>query len=303
MTQAPVRPAPPAGRPAPQGPPPRRRDSSSRRPRDLLVVVPTLAALLLITFPVLWMVFSSLRPSSALATAVPASELFEGLTLDSYRRLFSGEEFGRWIGNSLLVSLVSTALTVVLASVAAYGLSRFRFRLRGPVILLVLATQLLPFVVLITPIYLFFSEVGLLNSHVGLVVVYTAMTLPLAVVLSLGYFDTIPTVLDEAARIDGCGTLSTIFRVVLPVAAPGIVTVAVTAFIATWEEYLFASVLMTSDELKTVQVGLAGYFGEYTTDWSLVMAAASVAAVPTVLLFAVVQKRIVSGLAAGSVKA
>ena len=283
--------------------PPRVRHSDRRRVRDLLVIIPTLAVLLLITFPVLWMVLSSLRPSSTLATAVPFSRLLDGLTLDAYRRLFAGQDFGRCDREQRPVSLISTALTVVLASVAAYGLSRFRFRLRGPIILLVLATQLLPFVVLITPIYLFFSEMGLPNSYAGLVVVYTAMTLPLAVELSLGYFNTIPTVLDEAARIDGCGTLATIFRVVLPVAAPGMVTVGVTAFIATWEEFLFASVLMTSDELKTVQVGLAGYFGEYTTDWSLVMAAATIAALPTVLLFALVQKRIVSGLAAGSVKA
>lgn len=283
--------------------PQRLRSSNRRRPRDLLVIVPTFVVLLAIVFPVLWMIFTSLRPSQALATEVPFSRLFNGLSLDAYGRLFSGSTFARYIANSLGVSLVSTTCTVILASVAAYGLSRFRFRLRGALILLVVATQLLPFVVLITPIYIAFSEVGLLNSYVGLALVYTAMTLPLAVVLTLGYFDTIPGVLDEAARIDGCSTLGVIFRVIIPVAAPGIVTVAVTTFIATWEEYLFASVLMTSDQLKTVQVGLAGYFGEFTTDWSIVMAGATIAAIPTIILFAVVQKRIVAGLSAGSVKA
>ncbi|MET0423953.1 MAG: carbohydrate ABC transporter permease [Actinoplanes sp.] len=273
-----------------------------RRPRDLLVIVPTLVLMVVIVFPVLWMVFTSLRPASALATQVPVGDWLHGLGFGAYERLFQQSNFARYIGNSLLVSAVSTCCTVVLASFAAYGLSRFRFRLRGPVLLVVLATQLLPFVVLISPIYLAFSEIGLLNSYAGLTVVYVAMTLPLAIYLLLGYFDTIPRALDEAARIDGCSTAGVIFRVVLPVALPGIVTVVTTTFVATWEEYFFASVLMTGDDLKTVQVGLSSFFGEYSTDWGMIMAAATVATVPTVVLFSLVQKRLVAGLAAGSVK-
>ena len=273
-----------------------------RRPRDLLVIVPTLAILFVIVFPVLWMVFTSLRPASALAADLPVGQWFDGLGFDAYQRLFEDSGFARYIGNSLLVSAVSTVLTVVLASFAAYGLSRLRFRLRGPVLLIVLATQLLPFVVLISPIYLAFSEIGLLNSYHGLVVVYVAMTLPLAIYLLLGYFDTIPRVLDEAARIDGCSTAGVIFRVVLPVALPGIVTVVTTTFITTWEEYFFASVLMTGEDLKTVQVGLSSFFGEYSSDWGMIMAAATVATIPTVVLFSIVQKRLVAGLSAGSVK-
>ncbi|MBL7258819.1 carbohydrate ABC transporter permease [Paractinoplanes lichenicola] len=272
------------------------------RPRDLLVIVPTFAILFVIVFPVLWMVFTSLRPASALAANLPVGQWFDGLGFDAYGRLFNDSGFARYIGNSLLVSAVSTVFTVVLASFAAYGLSRFKFRLRGPVLLIVLATQLLPFVVLISPIYLAFSEIGLLNSYVGLVVVYVAMTLPLAIYLLLGYFDTIPRVLDEAARIDGCSTAGVIFRVVLPIALPGIVTVVTTTFITTWEEYFFASVLMTGEDLKTVQVGLSSFFGEYSSDWGMIMAAATVATIPTILLFSIVQKRLVAGLSAGSVK-
>lgn len=278
---------------------PRRRPLDRRRPADLLVVVPTLLVMLVIVFPVLWMVFTSVRPATALSASTPVSSWLDGLGLDSYRRLLEGGSFARYIGNSLLVSCIATPCTVVLASLAAFALSRYRFRLRRAVVLVVLATQLLPFVVLITPVYTFFSELGLLNSYAGLVVVYTAMTLPLAIYLMLGYFDAIPRALDEAARIDGCGSLGVIFRVVVPVALPGVVTVAVTAFIATWEEFLFASVLMTDDDLKTVQVGLAGYFGEYSTDWGVVMAGATLAAVPTVVLFAVAQRRLVSGMAGG----
>jgi ABC-type glycerol-3-phosphate transport system permease component len=289
---APTRPAAPA----------RRRSRDQRRPRDLLVVIPTLLLLLVIVFPVLWMVLTSLRPSSTLGVAVPFGQLFQGLSFDSYGRLFSGGAFGRYVLNSVGVAVVGTVITVVLASLAAFGLSRFRFRLRGPMLLLIIGTQLLPFVVLLTPVYTLFSQIGLLDNYVGLVLVYVAITLPLAIFLMLGYFDTIPTVLDEAARIDGCSTLGVIFRIVMPVALPGVVTVTVTTFIAMWEEYLFANVLLTSDALKTVQVGLAGYFGEYATDWGVVMAAATIAAIPTVVLFSLVQKRLVAGMAAGSVK-
>nr|WP_273378350.1 carbohydrate ABC transporter permease [Actinopolymorpha pittospori] len=248
------------------------------------------------------MVYSSLRPADAIATGTSWSNVFSGLGLDAYQRLFSESHYGRYLGNSIVVSVISTCCTVVLSAIAGFALSRYRFRMRTSVLMLVLATQLLPFVVLITPIYLAFSEVGLLNSYLGIVVVYTAMTLPMAIYLMMGYFNAIPRGLDEAARIDGCSTLGVIFRVIVPVALPGIVTVAVTAFIATWEEFLFATVLLTNDDLKTVQVGLAGFFGEYATDWSLVMAAATVAAIPTVVLFFLVQKRLVAGMAAGSVK-
>ena len=278
------------------------RSASGRRPADLLVLVPTLVIMLVIVFPVLWMVLSSVRPTSQLNSSLSWDSLFQGLSIDAYTRLFTGSSFGRYVLNSLLVSSVSTVITVVISGIAGYALSRFRFRGRSALLLLVLATQLLPFVVLITPIYIAFSQLRLLNSYPGLILVYVAMTLPLATYLMLGYFDAIPHVLDEAARIDGCSTVQVIFRVVMPVAVPGIVTVAVTAFIATWEEFLFATVLMTSDKLKTVQVGLAGFFGEYSTDWPVVMAAATVAAVPTVILFAVVQRRLVAGMAAGSIK-
>ncbi|MFB9834894.1 carbohydrate ABC transporter permease [Actinoallomurus acaciae] len=291
----------PVGRDAPKRTAPR-RDPNRRRARDLLVIVPTFAILLVIVFPVLWMVFTSLRPATALATRLPWSRYFDGLGFGAYGRLFGNSDFARYIGNSLLVSAVSTFCTVVLASLAAYALSRFVFRLRRTVMMVVLATQLLPFVVLITPIYLSFGELGLLNSYVGLIIVYTAMTLPLAIYLLMGYFNTIPLALDEAARIDGCSNVGVIFRVVFPIALPGIVTVIVTTFIATWEEYFFASVLNTSEDLKTVQVGLSSFFGEYTSDWGVIMAAATVATVPTIVLFSVVQKRLVAGMAAGSVK-
>jgi len=280
----------------------RRPESQRRRMRDLVVLVPTFVVMAVIVFPVLWMVLSSMRPSSQLTSELSWGSLFDGVSFDAYQRLFATSSFGTYLRNSIMVSSISTVLTVLISSFAGYALSRYAFKGRAVLLLLILATQLLPFVVLVTPLYLAFSELRLVNSYPGLVLVYVAMTLPLAIYLMTGYFNTIPRVLDEAARIDGCSTIDIVFKVIVPVAVPGIVTVAITAFIATWEEFLFASVLMTTDKLKTVQVGVAGFFGEYSTDWSLVMAASTVAAVPTILLFFFVQKRLVSGMSAGSVK-
>lgn len=281
----------------------RNRESSSRRASDLVLLVPLGVVLVAMVFPVLWMLYSALRPAQEIAAGISVGTLLDNLSFDSFGRLFRGTNFGQYLVNSVLVCLVGTFCTVIVASLAGYAFSRYRFRGRGLLFLLLVATQLLPFVVLITPVYLFFNELRLLNSYPGIILVYVAMTLPLAVLLMIGFFRGIPQTLDEAARIDGAGTLTVIARVIAPLIWPGIVTVAVTAFIAMWEEFLFAQVLLTDDSLRTAQVGLAGLFGEYSTDWGVVMAASALAAAPTILLFAILQRRLVAGVTAGAVKA
>lgn len=273
-----------------------------RRLSDLPGLVGIFAILTVIAFPVVWMFYSSVRPTRALAAGLSWDSLFTDLSFDSYRRLFESTGFDRYLVNSLIICLIGTLITVLIASLAGFALSRYTFAAKKMVMLLLVATQLLPFVVLITPVYLFFSRLGLLNSYHGMVIVYVAMTLPLAVLLMYSFMRSVPTTLDEAARVDGASTLTVIARVVLPLAWPGIVTVAVTSFIAMWEEFLFAQVFLTGSSVRTVQVGLAGLFGEYSTDWGVVMAASVMAALPTILLFAVVQRRLVAGVAAGALK-
>ncbi|UFU08058.1 carbohydrate ABC transporter permease [Ruania halotolerans] len=280
----------------------KRRDSSARRASDLLVLVPFAVVLLAIIFPVLWMVYSALRPVQEIAAGVSWGSLLDNASLDSFSRLFAATNFEQYLVNSIVMCLVGTFATVVVASLAGFALSRYAFRGRGVMFLVLVATQLLPFVVLITPVYLFFSQLGLLNTYPGIVIVYVAMTLPLAVLLMTGFFNSVPRSLDEAARVDGASTLTVLTRVIAPLAWPGIVTVAVTAFIAMWEEFLFAQVFLTDDSLKTVQVGLAGLFGEYGTDWGVVMAASTIAAAPTIILFSFLQRRLVAGVAAGAIK-
>lgn len=279
-----------------------RRSTESRQAKDLLFLIPFSLALLVIVFPVLWMLYSSLRPVQEISQGVTWQTLFSGLSLDSYARLFEETGFGRYLPNSILVCVVGTAITVAISVLAGFALSRFSFRAKPVVMLTLVATQLLPFVVLITPVYLFFAELRLLNSFAGLIIVYVAITTPLAVLLMTGFLNAVPRTLDEAARIDGASTLTVIARVIAPLIWPGIVTVAVTAFIAMWDEFLFAQIFLTSESLKTVQVGIAGLFGEYGTDWGVVMAASVLAALPTILLFSLLQRRLVAGMTAGAVK-
>lgn len=268
--------------------------------RDVVIVVVTFAVLIAVVFPFAWMVLTSLRLIGQMfdTTKILPTEL----TLDSYRRLFSTSSFGRYLGNSALVALSAMVISVVLSSLTGYAFSRFTFAGKRFFMILIIAVHLFPYVILITPLYSFFSAAHLLNTYQGLILAYVAITLPFASYLMMGYFETVPRALDEAARIDGCSTLGVLFRVVLPVAWPGVATVAINSFIVAWEEYLFAKVLMTSEDLKTVQVGLSNFFGEFSTQWDLVMAASVVASLPTIVLFAIAQRRLVSGLAVGSVK-
>lgn len=270
------------------------------RARDTLIVVVAAAVLIVIVFPFAWMVLTAFRPAAemfALHNILPSR-----LTLAGFEKLFATSPFGRYVLNSLAVSLASMVISVLLSCLTGYAFSRFTFRGKRVLMVMVIAVYLFPFVILITPLYMFFSELQLLNTYQGLVLAYVALTLPFATYLMMGYFDTVPQQLDEAARIDGCSTLAVLFRVVFPIAWPGVATVAINAFVSSWEEFLFADVIMTDDSRKTVQVGLANFFGEYTTQWDLVMAASVVASVPTIVLFAIAQRRLVSGLAVGGVK-
>ncbi|NIK61988.1 carbohydrate ABC transporter permease [Kribbella shirazensis] len=267
---------------------------------DAVVLGAVAVVLAAMVFPFAWMVLTSFRPADDMFDLNRI--LPDRLTLNGFRSLFASSDFGRYVLNSAIVALVAMVLSVVISCLTGYAFSRFEFRGKRFFMVLVIAVHLFPFVILITPLYLFFSEVHLLNTYQGLVIAYVALTLPFATYLMMGYFDTVPKGLDEAARIDGCSTLGVLFRVVFPIAWPGVATVAINTFVMAWEEYLFAKVLMTDNELKTVQVGLGDFFGEFTTQWDLVMCASVVASVPTIVLFAVAQRRLVSGLATGSVK-
>jgi ABC-type glycerol-3-phosphate transport system permease component len=268
--------------------------------RDLVVVIITFAVLLLYVFPFLWVVLTSIRPEELLFT--DTFTLFTPeISFENYQRLLDSD-FPTFIVNSLIVCIPATIISVVLSLLAAYSFSRRRFRYRAALLIVVIFSQLFPWVALITPMYSIFFNLGLVNTLQGLILAYIAITIPFSIYMLLGYFDSVPRELDEAAALDGCSTIGTLWRVVLPVAWPGVVATAIYAFAQCWNEYVFALTLATDTRLKTVQLGLAAFFGEYTAEWGLVMTASVIATLPTLIIFMFLQRRLVAGLAAGAVK-
>lgn len=222
-------------------------------------------------------------------------------TLDNYRRIFAAG-FGTYLTNSLLICLAATLAATAVSVMAAYVFSRRRFRWRRTLLAAVLAGQWFPWVVLVTPLFILFARSGLTNSYAGMVLCYTAISIPFSVYLLLGYLETVPRELDEAAIVDGCTPFGALWHVVLPVMLPGVVAAATYAFLLCWTEYLLAVALLTQPAMKTMPLGLYQFFGEDTTDWGAVMAGSAVATLPALLLFLPLQRWLVSGLTAGSVK-
>jgi multiple sugar transport system permease protein len=255
--------------------------------------------------PLYVMVSSSLKPLQDVTstfTWIPAP-----VTFSPYIQMWSTVPLGRYFINSVLVCTCAAALSVLVATFAAYAVSRYRFRGRRVFMLTVLSTQMFPGILFLLPLYLIFVEIGnttgiqLLGSRTGLVITYLTFSLPFSIWLLAGYFDSIPRGLDEAAWVDGCGPLRTLFRVVIPAAIPGIVAVAVYAFMTAWSEVLFASV-MTNDATRTLAVGLRDYSTMNDIYWNQIMAASIVVSIPVVAGFLLMQRFLVTGLTAGAVK-
>jgi multiple sugar transport system permease protein len=230
------------------------------------------------------------------------------LTFDAFSQIWQTVPLGLYFENSLIDCACSTAFAVIVAVLAAYGLSRYRFTGRSAFMRTVLATQMFPGVLFLLPLFLIFVNIDnslgvtlLYQTRFGLIVTFLTFNLPFAIWMLTRYFDAIPSELDESARVDGAGTLSTLLRVVVPVARPGIIAVAVYAFMSSWSELLFASV-MTDSSTATLSIGLQSYASEVDVYWNQIMAAALVVSVPIVVVFLLVQRHLISGLTTGSIK-
>ena len=229
------------------------------------------------------------------------------LTFRPYIDIWSTVPLAHYFMNSLIVSVSATLFSVMIAIFAAYGVSRYRFVGRRFFTVTVLSTQMFPGILFLLPLFLIFVNIGnttgiqLYGSRLGLIITYLTFSLPFSIWMLVGYFDSIPRDLDEAAKVDGCGPFGALFRVVVPAAIPGIVAVCVYAFMTAWGEVLFASV-MTNDSTRTLAVGLRGYASQNDVYWNQVMAASLVVSVPVVVGFLLLQRYLVAGLTAGAVK-
>ncbi len=252
-------------------------------------------------FPILNIVTVSLRPSDQLLQRSLAL-IPEGASLDNYRTLLTETSFLTWLGNSLLVSLVVTITGVALASTAGYALSRFQFSGRKTALSGILVTQMFPATMLLLPLYIVLVRLGLINSYLGIVVIYTATALPFCVWQMKGYYDTIPASLEEAARIDGASPWQAFYKVILPLAAPALVITALFSFMSAWNEYVVAAVVLQDTELFTLPVGLKLFQSSLATQWGLYAAGSLLVSIPVIALFLVLSRYLISGLTLGAVK-
>jgi ABC-type glycerol-3-phosphate transport system permease component len=287
----------------------RAREGFGIRPRSVrraLIYVGLVAYALVAVFPLYWLVKSSFTTGLDLIAATPSFlPLPRGLDLTHYERVLSVGLITTFFVNSLKVSIITTICTLLVASLAAYSLTRFRYRGRQLIQSSVLLAYMFPGILLAIPLALVYSQIGLINSHLGLVIAYVTFTLPFALWLLIAYFETIPHEIDEAARVDGATHLDVFVRIILPLAAPGIVTAGIFAFLSAWNEFTLALVLIQQNELKTLPVGLALFLqggpGD-TIEWGGRMAAGVLVIVPSLIFFLLASGRIAKGLAAGAVK-
>lgn len=270
-------------------------------------------------FPSVWLLLTSFKQDGEL-TRLPISYLPADPTLQNYVEVFARNPFATFLRNSFVVSIVATLITVLFASLAGYALGRLRLKGRRIILTGIVMTSMFPSLVLLVPLYrlfrgvevpwlsglLFFPEgfstPNLLNTYWALIIPYVALSLPIATMILTSFFQLIPDDLEAAATVDGTSRLGALFRVIMPLSAPGMVTAAIIVFVNSWNEFLLALTFNTAVEMRTVPVGITFYQGQFSFPWAVISAAVTLGVIPLVLLIIFFQQRIISGLTAGGVK-
>lgn len=284
--------------PAPNGATPANK-KNLLRPATIAKALGIAVLLLYALFPFYWMLTTAVDTH---ANSRGAGILPSGFTLDHFKTVLIDANFFEYIKVSLIVAAGTVLLSGAIALFAAIGVARYRFRLRTVVLVLVLMVQMVPLEALVIPLFLQARTLNMLNSLLGLVIVYLAFSLPFAIWNLKGFVSAVPKELEEAAYIDGAGWFRMFFSILLPLVAPGLVATSVFAFITAWNEFIFALTFMTDSSKYTVGVGLRTFFTQNTADWGPIMAASTIIALPVVIFFVLVQRQLSSGLTAGAVK-
>ncbi|MQY16371.1 Trehalose transport system permease protein SugB [Streptomyces sp. RB5] len=271
----------------------------STRASRIGLPVAVIALLAFTLFPVYWMVSTGLDPR---ANSRGADLLPSGLTFEHFSYAFKEGNFDQYLWNSLLVGLGTILVSGLLALLAAVAVARFKFRFRTSMLVMVLIVQMVPMEALVIPLFLQMRDYGLLNSLLGLTIVYIGVSLPFGIWTLRGFVATVPKEVEEAAYVDGCGWGQMFWRVLLPLVAPGLVATSVFAFITAWNEFVFAYTFMKDGEKYTAAVGIFQFAGQNTTAWGPIMAASTLVTLPVLIFFIIIQRRLASGLAAGAVK-
>jgi ABC-type glycerol-3-phosphate transport system permease component len=252
-------------------------------------------------FPFLWMVSTSLKPPVEVF-AQPPSFVPDAPTLENFHRLFTGTNFLVYFWNSVVVSGLAVILTMVVSAAGAYSLTRYRYPGREKIAMLVLCTYMFAPIMVVIPFFILVRKAGIENTHFALILAFTSFCLPFTLWLMRAFFQTIPIELEEAAMVDGAGRLRAVLYVVLPLALPGIIATSIFTFILAWNDYIFTRILISSDQLKTLPVGVQDLFHSALIDWGLIMAAGMMITIPALMFFVTVQRYLIRGWGAGAVK-
>ena len=254
----------------------------------------------LAVMPFIYVILTALKSSEQIYD--PDQIIPTYITLENFRQVLFQSNFVRYFMNSIFITVVTTAICMVLSVMAAYGLTRYYIIGSEKLKMAVLMTRMFPGILLCIPFYIIMKQMQLIDSYVGLIMMYCSFTLPFAIWNTCAFFNTIPWELEEAAMIDGCGRLRSFFTVIVHVAKPGLFVTALFCFMSSWDEYMYASIFINTTLKKTIQVGMQDFVGQYSVDWGLLMSAVVISLIPLLFFFALVQKNLVDGLSSGAVK-
>ncbi|MDE0591568.1 carbohydrate ABC transporter permease [Halocynthiibacter sp. C4] len=253
-------------------------------------------------FPVYWMILTSLSKSTELRS-FPPRFIPKDPQWGTFSQLLAEHPFDVWFMNSLKIAIAVLIISLTVSVLAAYALSRFRLKGGQGMGLFILTAKMLPGTLIIIPFFVIFRSMGLIGSLWSVIIAQATMIIPFATWMLKGYFDTIPVELEQAAIVDGCSPIGTIFRIVLPVSAPGLAATSLYSFVLSWSDFLFArTFVVTSESLWTLNLGISSFKGEWITDWNIVMAASLMASLPIIVVFLFLERYMVGGLAAGAEK-
>ncbi len=252
-------------------------------------------------FPALWILFTSLKTENELLQ-FPITYFPRDPSLANYYQAFTEKPLHLFILNSVIVAGASTIITVIVSALAAYSLTRLKMPRRNLIMGLLMAVSMFPLISLIVPLFQVMRELGLLNTYLSLILPYTVLSLPVCTLVMASFFQDISPDLEAAAMVDGCTRVQALFKIVMPLAAPGVFTAAILAFVNAWDEFLLSLTFLSRESMRTLSVGITLYQGEFAFPWPLISAALIVAIVPVCILIALFQERVVGGLTAGGVK-
>jgi len=255
----------------------------------------------LMVFPLYWIVITSLKPQKDIFT-FPLTYWPERITLENYVQIFKISKFHVYIGNSLLVSVTAALVVILIAILSAYVMARFTFRGHKQIMLAFFSTQMLPGFIALAPLYMLMSKMDLINTRFSLILLYTVGLIPFSTIMLRGFFQRIPSSLEEAAMIDGCSRITALFRIIIPLMLPGIASTFIFAFVQNWNELFMAVMFIDAESMKTLPVGMNSFVMKFDVDWGAMSAGTVLSVIPTVVLFAFAQRFIVEGLTQGAEK-